>query len=103
MAVIDRMLEKLGSEVGMMQEGLQPRWIAPWYEKVVADARASAPEHLRHLISARQDPHLPMRFELDVSRRAVRYLAAAIEESIPKMPCTTGMYFMRVLEQLRAS
>ena len=103
MAVIDRMLEKLDSEVGIMQEGLQPRWLAPWYEKIVSDARASAPAHLRDLISVRQDPVLPMKFELDVSRRAVRYMEAAMEERIPQMPYTTGMYFMRVLEQLRAS
>ncbi len=103
MAVIDRMLERLDSDVAVMQEGLQPRWIAPWYEKVVSDARASAPAHLRDLISARQDPVLPMKFRLDVSRRAVRYLEGAIEESIPRMPYTTGVYFMRVLEQLRAS
>ena len=97
------MLEKLGSEVGVMQEGLQPRWLAPWYEKVVSDARASAPAHLRDLVSVRQDPVLPMRFELDVSRRAVAHLERAIEQNLPQMPCTTGMYFMRVLEQLRSS
>lgn len=102
MAIIERMMEKLDSEVGMMQEGLQPRWLAPWYERIVSEARAAAPAHLKGLISVRQDPVLPMRFELDVSRRAVRYLEAAVEESIPKMPYTTGLYFMRVLEQLGA-
>ena len=103
MAVIDRMLERLDSEVGAMQEGLQPRWLAPWYEKIVSSARESAPAHLRDLISVRQDPLLPMKFELDVSRRAVRCLAGAIEECIPQMPYTTGMYFMRVLGQLDAN
>ena len=97
------MLEKLRSEVGLMQEGLQPRWLAPWYEKIISDARAAAPEHLRELISVKQDPVLPMRFELDVSRRALRYLERAVEENMPRMPATTGMYFARVLEQLRAS
>lgn len=103
MAVIDGMLEKLNSEVSLMQEGLQPRWLAPWYAKIVKDARAAAPAHLQNLISVKQDPVLPMRFELDVSRRALRYLEHAIEENIPHMPTTTGMYFARVLEQLRAS
>lgn len=99
-AIIDRMLKKLDGDVSGMQRDLQPESIARWYGAVVGEARRLAPAHLRDKISVRQDPVLPMRFSLDVSRRAVAYLAMAIDGSLEGMPYATRLYFLRVQEAL---
>jgi len=99
-AIINRMLKKLGDDVSCMQRGLQPDSLACWYEAVIGEARTLAPPHLRDKISVRQDPILPMRFSLDVSKRAVRYLTMAIDGNLERMPYTTRLYFLRVQETL---
>jgi len=100
MAIINRMLKKLDDDVSCMQRGLQPDSLAYWYDAVIGEARALAPPHLRDKINVRQDPILPMRFSLDVSKRAVRHLMAAIDDNLEKMPYTTRLYFLRIQETL---
>ncbi len=100
MAIINRMLRKLDDDVSCMQRGLQPDSLAHWYGVVIREARRSAPPHLQDRISVRQDPILPMKFSLDVSRRAVRHLATAVDDNLERMPYTTRLYFLRVLEAL---
>jgi len=100
MAIINRMLKKLDDDVSCMQRGLQPDSLARWYDAVIGEARTLAPPHLRDKIGVRQDPILPMRFSLDVSKRAVRYLMTAIDDNLERMPYTTKLYFLRVQETL---
>ncbi len=100
MAIIDRMLKKLDDDVSCMQRGLQPDSLAHWYGVVIREARRLAPAHLQDKISVRQDPILLMRFNLDVSKRAVRYLMMAVDDNLERMPYTTRLYFLRVQEAL---
>ena len=37
-----------------------------------------------------------MKFNLDVSKRAVRYFMISIDNNLQKMPYTTQMYFLKV-------
>ena len=41
-----------------------------------------------------------MKFNLDISKRAVRYFAIAVENNLPNMPYSTQMYFLKVQEIL---
>lgn len=100
MAIINRMLKKLDNDVVCMQQGLQPENLARWYDTVVKEARRFAPPHLQDKINVRQDPVLLMKFNLDISKRAVRYFMMAVDDSLERMPYTTRLYFLRVQETL---
>ena len=102
MPILDAMLLRLGSDVRGLQNGLDPEVLRFWYDKVVSDARQMAPPWLADKIGVRQDPILALKFELDVSRRAVRYLMAAIEANAEAMPYSTRLYFLRVQESVAA-
>jgi hypothetical protein len=41
-----------------------------------------------------------MKFNIDISKRAVPYVVKVIEEYIPLMPYSTGLYFRKVQEIL---
>ncbi len=98
--IIQNLAKKLGSDVKNMQDGLQPELLASWYEKIIADAIEMAPPWLQDKIAVKQDPILPQKFNLDISKRAVRYFVMAADSNIDAMPYTTAMYFLRVQEEL---
>jgi len=81
-----------------LKEGLDPNNIAFWYKKVIAEAKEMAPPWLQDKIGVKQDPILYMKFNLDISKRAVRYLMIAIEDNMNAMPYTTRLYFLKVQE-----
>lgn len=100
MAIIDRMLKKLDDDISYMQEGLQPDSLVHWYDIVIREAQNFAPAHLRDKINVIQDPILPMKFNLDISKRAVRYFMMAVDANLEKMPYTTKLYFLQVQQTL---
>ena len=59
-----------------------------------------APPWLQDKINVKQDPILPMKFNLDISKRAVRYFVISVENNLPQMPYSTQMYFLKVQEIL---
>jgi hypothetical protein len=46
----------------------------------------------------KQDPILYLKFNLNISKRAVRYLMMAIANDLDEMPYTTRLYFLKVQE-----
>lgn len=94
------MLKKMSNDVTDLKEGLNPENIAFWYKKVIDEAKDMAPPWLVDKISVKQDPILHMKFNLDISKRAVRYLMMAIENHIDEMPYSTRLYFLKVQEIL---
>ena len=98
--IIQNLAKKLESDVKNMQDGLQPELLATWYEKIISDAIEMAPPWLQDKIAAKQDPILPQKFHLDISKRAVRYFLMATDSNMAEMPYTTAMYFLRVQEEL---
>ncbi len=78
-----------------LQNGLMPEVLAKWYKIVIKRARELAPLDLEN-IKIEQDEILPMRFKLDISRRAVPFLIRAIDENINHMPYSTRLYFEKV-------
>jgi hypothetical protein len=94
----DRMLRGMSSGVTNMKEGLDPENIALWYDKVIENAKEMAPPWLVDKIGVKQDPILYLKFNLNISKRAVRYLMMAIENNLDDMPYTTKLYFLKVQE-----
>ena len=96
--IADRMLGKMADDITNIKEGLDPENIAFWYKKVIQEAKEMAPPWLVDKINVKQDPILYLKFNLDISKRAVRYLMMAIESNLDEMPYTTRLYFLKVQE-----
>ena len=100
MSIIHPLLQKLQNDVRQLQKGLQPDHLAFWYQKIITDTKEMAPPWLQDKINVKQDPILPMKFNLDISKRAVRYFMIAVENNLQQMPYSTQLYFLKVQEIL---
>ena len=98
MSIIHPLLQKLQNDVQQLQKGLQPDHLSFWYQKIISDTKEMAPPWLQDKINVKQDPILPMKFNLDISKRAVRYFMIAVENNLPQMPYSTQLYFLKVQE-----
>ena len=92
------MLKKIGDDVSDLKEGLEPKNLAYWYDKIIHETREMAPPWLVDKIKVKQDPILYMKFNIDISKRAVRYLIIVIDNNLDDMPYSTRLYFLKVQE-----
>ncbi len=90
------MVKILGTDVSKLKEGLYPENLDFWYKKIITETKEMAPPWLVDKINVKQDPILPMKFNIDISKRAVRYLLVAIENNLDYMPYSTRLYFLKV-------
>jgi len=88
----------MSADITNLKEGLDPQNIAFWYKKVIQEAKEMAPSWLVDKIGVKQDPILYLKFNLDISKRAVRYLMIAIDNNLDEMPYSTRLYFLKVQE-----
>ena len=98
MSVTSQIIKKLNNDMVQIQKGLQPDQLSFWYQKIISDTRDMAPPWLQDKINVKQDAILPMKFNIDISKRAVRYLMICIDNNLPQMPYTTQLYFLKVQE-----
>jgi hypothetical protein len=92
------MMKKIGNDVTDLQEGLHPENLSFWYGKIIKETKEMAPPWLQDKIKAKQDPILHMKFNLDISKRAVQYFMMAVEKNLDHMPYSTKLYFLKVQE-----
>jgi hypothetical protein len=97
---IDFAANKINDTVKNLHEGLDPDVLAYWYKRVEDRSREILPDHLKDKVHFTQDRVLWMKFKMDVSKRAVPTVMQVIEEYIPMMPYSTGLYFRKVQEIL---
>ncbi len=57
-----------------------------------------APPWLQDKIKVEQDSILTMKFNLNISKRAVRYFMIAVDDNLEDMPYSTKLYFLKVQE-----
>ena len=98
MSVTSQIIKKLNSDIVQIQKGLQPDQLSFWYKKIISETRDMAPPWLQDKIKVKQDAILPMKFNVDVSKRAVRYLMICIDNNLQQMPYATQLYFLKVQE-----
>jgi hypothetical protein len=98
MAIINDMMKKLDNDVLNLKEGLHPENLSYWYGKIIKETIDMAPPWLQDKIRIKQDPILTMKFNLDISKRAVRYFMIAVDNNIDDMPYSTRLYFLKVQE-----
>jgi hypothetical protein len=94
------MMHQINNDVDNLQKGLHPDNLAFWYEKIIKETKEMAPPWLQDKIKVNQDPILPLKFNLDISKRAVRYFVIAVDNNIDQMPYSTKLYFLKVQEIL---
>jgi len=102
MPIINHMMNKIENDVTNLQKGLHPENLAYWYGKIIKETKEMAPSWLQDKIKVKQDPILQMKFNLDISKRAVRYFMIAVEQNLDKMPYSTNLYFLKVQEIMGA-
>lgn len=102
MAIIGSMMRKIDSDLTNLKQGLQPERLSFWYNKIILETIEMAPPWLQDKIKVHQDPILPMKFNLDISKRAVRYFMIAVDNNLDAMPYSTKLYFLKVQEVMSA-
>ena len=83
-----------------IQIGLRPQVLAAWYDRIIQQTKDMSPPWLYDKISVTQDPILPMKFKLDLSKRAVQYFMIAVDSNLDAMPYSTRQYFLRVQQEV---
>ena len=92
------MMKQIDNDVTNLQEGLHPENLAFWYSKIIKETKDMAPPWLQDKIKVKQDPILSMKFNLDISKRAVQYFMMSVEKNLDHMPHSTKLYFLKVQE-----
>ena len=103
MSITNKMLNKIDVDIQNLQGGLQPGNLEYWYKKITAETIEILPPWLADKMNIMQDPILPLKFNVDISKRAVRYFMQVIDYNLPNMPYTTQLYFMKVQEIVSTS
>lgn len=98
MAIINNMIKTINSNISYLQQGIHPQSLSYWYDKIIRETIEMAPPWLQDKIKVNQDPILPMKFNLDISKRAVRYFMIAVDNNLDEMPSSTRLYFLQVQE-----
>jgi hypothetical protein len=98
MAIINNMMKKLDTDVSNLKEGLHPENLSYWYDKIIKETIDMVPPWLQDKIKVKQDPILHMKFNLDISKRAVRYFMIVVDNNLDEMPYSTKLYFLKVQE-----
>jgi hypothetical protein len=98
MAIINNMMKKFDTDVSNLKKGLHPENLSYWYDKIIKETIDMAPPWLQDKINVKQDSILPMKFNLDISKRAVRYFMIAVDDNLEYMPYSTKLYFLKVQE-----
>ncbi len=96
--VSEDMVFKMAQYIIEQKESLTPEVLSEWYNIILEDYIKTAPEELKDKLEIQQDPILPMKFNIKVSKRAIEYFIAAIEKNLNRMPKPTQIYFMKVEE-----
>jgi len=100
MSVTGKILNQINNDVVNLKDGLNPENISYWYEKIINETREMAPPWLTDKINVKQDPILPLKFDIDISKRAVRYFMQVVDANLDSMPYSTKLYFLKVEEIL---
>ena len=103
MSITNKMLNKIDVDIQNLQGSLQPGNLEYWYKKITDETLEILPPWLADKMNITQDPILPLKFNIDISKRAVRYFMQVIDYNLPNMPYTTQLYFMKVQEIVSTS
>ena len=102
MSITNKMLNKIDDDIANLKHSLHPESIDYWYKKIIDETIEIVPPWLVDKINVKQDPILPLKFNINISKRAVSYFMQVIDYNLEKMPYTTRLYFLKVQEIMSA-
>jgi len=88
--------------ISNLKHSLHPESIDYWYKKIIDETIEIVPPWLVNKINVKQDLILPLKFNINISKRAVSYFMQVIDYNLEKMPYTTRLYFLKVQEIMSA-
>ncbi len=97
----EELIKRLVYAIMEQKEELAPDALSEWYNIIIEEFRKRAPEEFREKLQVKQNPLLPMKFEIVVSKRALKYFFEAVESVMPRMPFVTQVYFLKVIELVK--
>ena len=100
MTIVNHLIKNAESEILNLKDGLDPENIGFWFQKIIKETKTNAPPWLCNKIAVIQNPILPMKFKIDISKRAVQYFMISIDANLDSMPYSTRLYFLKVQEIL---
>jgi len=102
MSITNKMLNKIDDDITNLKDGLYPENIDYWYKKIIDETIEIVPPWLVDKINVKQDPIIPLKFNINISKRAVSYFMQVVDYNLEKMPYTTRLYFLKVQEIMSA-
>ena len=102
MSITNKMLNKIDDDIANLKHSLHPESIDYWYKKIIDETIEIVPPWLVNKINVKQDLILPLKFNINISKRAVSYFMQVIDYNLEKMPYTTRLYFLKVQEIMSA-
>ena len=102
MSITNKMLNKIDDDIANLKHSLHPESIDYWYKKIIDETIEIVPPWLVDKINVKQDLILPLKFNINISKRAVSYFMQVIDYNLEKMPYTTRLYFLKVQEIMSA-
>ena len=98
MSITNKMLNKIDDDITNLKDGLYPENIDYWYKKIIGETIEIVPPWLVDKINVKQDLILPLKFNINISKRAVNYFMQVVDHNLERMPYTTRLYFLKVQE-----
>ena len=102
MSITNKMLNKIDDDIANLKHTLHPESIDYWYKKIIEETIEIVPPWLVDKVNVKQDPILPLKFNINISKRAVSYFMQVVDYNLEKMPYTTRLYFLKVQEIMSA-
>jgi hypothetical protein len=81
-----------------LNEGLDPEVLAYWYKRIEDKAKDLCNKEIAEKIKFSQNRVLWMKFDINISKRAVPLILQTIRDFIPLMPFATSLYFEKVYQ-----
>lgn len=95
---IDNLITEYCNNINNINEGLDPEILAYWYKRIEDRAKDLCERELKEKIVFAQNRLLWMKFDLQLSKRAVPVVLQTIKDYLPLMPFSTSLYFEKVCQ-----
>lgn len=95
---IDSLITEYCNNISNINEGLDPEILAYWYKRIEDRAKDLCERELKEKIVFAQNRLLWMKFDLQLSKRAVPVVLQTIKDYLPLMPFSTSLYFEKVYQ-----
>ena len=87
---------KIDKSIQNLRSGLEPEILAYWFKQIEYQTIEKVERELKDKIHFEQDRVLWMKFNINISIRAIPIVLETIENNISLMEYSTGLYFRKI-------